>query len=208
MTDAAALVIIDCQRDFCPGGALAVAGGHEIMPLVNDLQTRFPHVILTQDWHPADHSSFASRHAGLAPFQTVELAYGTQVLWPDHCVQGTPGAEFHEALNTTRAQLILRKGYAREIDSYSAFFENDKRTRTGLENYLRERGLGRLYLAGLATDYCVAFSALDAKRLGFETHVVVDACRAIDLNGSLNQQMHAMRQAGIGLVSSDEIPRR
>jgi nicotinamidase/pyrazinamidase len=208
VTDAAALLIIDCQRDFCPGGALAVTGGHEIMPLIHDLQSRFAHVILTQDWHPADHSSFASQHKGLAAFQTVAMDYGLQVLWPDHCVQGSRGAEFHEGLDTTRAELILRKGYARGVDSYSAFFENDKRTRTGLEGYLRERGIGTLYLCGLATDYCVAFSALDARKLGFETHVVMDACRAIDLNGSLAAQMQAMRQAGVGLINCGEILRR
>lgn len=207
MTGTSALLIIDCQRDFCPGGALPVAGGHEIMPLINDLQSRFSHVILTQDWHPADHSSFASQHEGFAPFQTVEMDYGPQVLWPDHCVQGSPGAEFHEGLEIARAQLILRKGFRREVDSYSAFFENDKRTRTGLEGYLREHGIGRLYLCGLATDYCVAFSSLDARACGFETHVVVDACRGIDLEGSLERQMKAMRQAGIGLITSAQIHR-
>ncbi|MDP4823852.1 MAG: bifunctional nicotinamidase/pyrazinamidase [Aestuariivirgaceae bacterium] len=208
MTDASALLIIDCQRDFCPGGALAVAGGHEILPLIHDLQSRFAHVIATQDWHPADHSSFASQHEGKAPFETMEMAYGTQVLWPDHCVQGTLGAEFHEALDVTRVELILRKGFRRGVDSYSAFFENDKRTRTGLEGYLRERGIGTLYLCGLATDYCVAFSALDARRLGFETHVVLDACRGIDLNGSVAVMLDAMRQAGVAIVTSEALPRR
>lgn len=208
MNGLSALLVIDAQQDFCPGGALAVAGGHEIMPLINDLQGRFAHVIATQDWHPADHSSFASQHEGRAAFQTVEMEYGKQVLWPNHCVQGTQGAAFHEGLDTTRAQLILRKGFRRGVDSYSAFHENDKRTRTGLEGYLRERGIGTLHLCGLATDYCVAFSALDARRLGFETHVVMDACRAIDLDGSLAAMIAAMRQAGVMLASSEALPRR
>ena len=199
MSGASALLLIDPQVDFCPGGALAVADGDAIMPLLNSLQDAHDHVILTQDWHPADHSSFASQHAGKSAFDTVQMDYGLQVLWPDHCVQGTHGAAFHPGLDVTRAQLILRKGFRRGVDSYSAFFENDKKTRTGLEGYLRERGLSRLTLAGLATDYCVAYSALDARALGFEVEVVLPACRAIDLNGSLARQIEAMRQSGVRL---------
>lgn len=199
MSGASALLLIDPQVDFCPGGALAVADGDAIMPLLNSLQDAHDHVILTQDWHPADHSSFASQHAGKSAFDTVQMDYGLQVLWPDHCVQGTHGAAFHPGLDVTRAELILRKGFRRGVDSYSAFFENDKKTRTGLEGYLRERGLSRLTLAGLATDYCVAYSALDARALGFEVEVVLPACRAIDLNGSLARQIEAMRQSGVRL---------
>lgn len=195
-----ALLIIDAQNDFCPGGALAVAGGDEIMPALNALQQAHAHVILTQDWHPADHSSFASQHIGKSAFEAMQMDYGTQILWPDHCVQGTQGAAFHPALDVTRAELILRKGFRRGVDSYSAFFENDKKTRTGLEGYLRERGIAKLTLAGLATDYCVAYSALDARALGFSVEVVMPACRAIDLNGSLAAQTQAMRQAGVRLI--------
>lgn len=200
-----ALIAIDVQNDFCPGGALAVGGGDEIVPLVNRLITASPHVILTQDWHPAGHSSFASSHVGQAPFGTIDLAYGPQTLWPNHCVQGTKGAEFHGGLNWTKAELVIRKGFRPAIDSYSAFFENDRKTPTGLAGYLRERGLSRLTLVGLATDFCVAYSALDARRLGFETRVVMNACRAIDLGGSLKDAVAKMQTAGVGLTESANV---
>ena len=201
-TDREALIVIDVQNDFCPGGALAVTGGDEIVPLVNRLILASPHVILTQDWHPAGHASFASSHAGKAPFGSVDLAYGAQTLWPDHCVQGTKGAEFHPGLAWTRTELVLRKGFRPGIDSYSAFFENDHATPTGLAGYLRERGLAHLTLVGLATDFCVAYSALDARRLGFETRIILDACRAIDLGGSLQEALAKMQSAGVGLTDS------
>ncbi len=195
-----ALVVTDVQNDFCPGGALAVGGGHEIVPLVNDLIAKFDHVVLTQDWHPAGHSSFASTHRGKQPFETVEMPYGHQTLWPDHCIQGSAGAEFHPALEWTKAELVLRKGFRSAIDSYSAFFENDRTTPTGLAGYLRDRGIGKLTLAGLATDYCVAYSALDAAKLGFDVTVRLDASRAIDLGGSLEIMLGNMREAGVTLV--------
>ena len=179
-----ALLVIDVQNDFCPGGALAVAGGDAVVPAINALALRFDHVILTQDWHPAGHISFASAHAGAAAYGQMEAPYGTQALWPDHCVQEGGGAAFHPALDVPHAELILRKGFRREIDSYSAFLENDHRTPTGLAGYLRERGLTRLFLCGLAYDFCVRFSAVDGKRLGFETLVVEDATRAVDLPGA------------------------
>jgi len=194
-----ALIVIDVQNDFCPGGALAVAGGDEIVPGINALMAEFPAVILTQDWHPAGHSSFASSHPGAAPFSTTEMAYGTQVLWPDHCVQGSAGAAFHPALDTDRADLILRKGMNPAIDSYSAFFENDHRTPTGLEGYLRTRGLTDLTLVGLATDFCVNFSAVDAARLGFAVTLRQDLCRGIDMDGSLAAAVAGMREAGVTL---------
>ncbi|WP_435164948.1 bifunctional nicotinamidase/pyrazinamidase [Falsirhodobacter sp. 1013] len=193
-----ALIVIDVQNDFCPGGALAVAGGDAILPRVNAMMGAFPVRVLTQDWHPAGHSSFASGH-GLAPYGTIEMPYGPQVLWPDHCVQGTAGADFHPDLNTDAADLILRKGFRPAIDSYSAFFENDRTTPTGLEGYLRTRGVTQVTLAGLATDFCVAFSALDAARLGFATRVAMGACRAIDLNASLEEATGQMRAAGVEL---------
>jgi nicotinamidase/pyrazinamidase len=199
------LIVIDMQNDFCPGGALAVPDGDAVVPAVNRLAGVFPHVVFTQDWHPREHGSFASRHPGRQPFDTIELAYGPQVLWPDHCVQGTSGAALHEDLDTRKAELILRKGFRPEIDSYSAFFENDRRTPTGLAGYLRERGLARLFLAGLATDFCVQYSALDARRLGFAAIVVEDACRAIDLSGSRAAARTAMAAAGVTLASSPEI---
>lgn len=195
-----ALIVIDVQNDFIPGGALAVPGGHEVVEPINTLIERFDNVVLTQDWHPAGHSSFASSHPDKEPFSSVEMPYGTQTLWPDHCVQGSPGAEFHKGLAWTKAQLVLRKGFRGPIDSYSAFFENDRRTPTGLAGYLRERGIGKLVLAGLATDYCVHYSALDATRLGFEVSVVADASRAIDLNGSLVEAERGMRAAGVSLT--------
>ena len=199
-----ALIVVDVQNDFCPGGALAVPEGDAVVPVINRLQQRFATVVLTQDWHPADHRSFASQH-GAEPFGTVEMAYGTQVLWPDHCVQGTGGAALHPGLATDRAVLLIRKGFRPGIDSYSAFFENDRKTVTGLAGYLRERGIGAVTLAGLATDFCVGYSALDAVRLGFRVRVVEDACRAIDLQGSLAAMLAEMRGAGVGIVRSGEI---
>ena len=194
MTDA--LIVIDTQNDFCPGGALAVPQGDAIVPGVNALMAEFGAVILTQDWHPAGHSSFASTHPGKAPFETVEMDYGTQVLWPDHCVQGSRGAAFHAGLDTDRAALIIRKGMSLEIDSYSAFFENDRSTPTGLDGYLQTRGITELVMVGLATDFCVQFSALDAAKLGYKTRVRRDLCRAIDLDGSRSAAEAAMAEAG------------
>ncbi len=191
------LLVIDVQNDFCPGGALAVADGDAVVPVINTLAQRFAHVVLTQDWHPAGHSSFATSHPGAAPFQTITVAYGPQTLWPDHCVQGTAGAAFHPQLSTERAELIIRKGFRREIDSYSAFFENDRRTPTGLAGYLRERGLRRIFLVGLATDYCVHYSAVDARRLGFEAIVIDSACRGIDLGGSMAAAKAEGEEAGV-----------
>ena len=179
------LLVVDVQNDFCPGGTLAVPNGAEIVPLINRAARSFRHVVLTQDWHPAGHSSFASAHPGRKPFETIELAYGPQVLWPDHCIQGTKGADFHPSLDIPHAELILRKGYHPGIDSYSAFRENDRVTQTGLGGYLRERGFERVFLAGLALDFCVRYSAQDANRSGFRAFVLEDACRAIDLSGSL-----------------------
>lgn len=195
-----ALIVVDVQNDFCPGGALAVAGGGEIVPVVNDLIRTFEHVVLTQDWHPDGHSSFASVHSGKAPFETITMPYGEQTLWPDHCVQGSAGADFHPALEWTRAELVIRKGFRTGIDSYSAFFENDRLTPTGLAGYLRDRGIDSVTLCGLATDFCVAFSALDAVARGFSTSVVLDASRGIDLNGSLAAMITRMRQAGVRML--------
>jgi nicotinamidase/pyrazinamidase len=194
-----ALIVIDVQNDFCPGGALAVAGGDAIIPRINALMEEFQTVVLTQDWHPADHSSFAANHPGAEAFSTVQMSYGPQTLWPVHCVQGSTGAAFHAALRTDPAHLVIRKGFRAAIDSYSALFENDRVTPTGLEGYLRERGVRKLTLVGLATDYCVAYSALDAA-LGFEVAVIMGACRAIDLGGSLVAQQNAMRTAGVTLL--------
>jgi nicotinamidase/pyrazinamidase len=191
------LLVVDVQNDFCPGGALAVARGDEVVPVANRLAERFSHVVMTQDWHPPGHSSFASTHEGRAPFETIALPYGPQTLWPDHCVQGTAGAAFHPDLRLPRAELVIRKGFRPAIDSYSAFFENDRRTPTGLGGYLRERGLERLFLVGLATDFCVRYSAIDARRLGFAVVLVEDGCRAIDLDGSLALAMRAMAAAGV-----------
>lgn len=199
LDDDCALIIIDLQNDFCPGGALAVPKGDEIVPLVNRLAAEFPHVVLTQDWHPSGHLSFASAHPGRQPFEVIELDYGTQVLWPDHCVQGTRGAEFHPALEVAKAELVLRKGFRKAIDSYSAFCENDRRTPTGLAGYLRERQIRRLWLCGLATDYCVAYSAIDGRAAGFETTVLLAACRAIDQAGSLELGIRTMQQSGVVL---------
>ncbi len=199
------LLVIDVQNDFCSGGALAVPDGEAVVPVINALAARFGHVVLTQDWHPGGHLSFASSHAGRQPFETTELDYGTQVLWPDHCVQGTAGAAFHADLALPQAELVLRKGFRPAIDSYSAFFENDQTTPTGLGGYLRERGLGRVFLCGLATDFCVQFSALDARHLGFETVLVEDACRAIDLEGSLAAARTKMAEAGVVTATSGQV---
>jgi nicotinamidase/pyrazinamidase len=199
------LVIVDVQNDFCPGGALAVPGGDAVVPVINRISPAFAQVVLAQDWHPPGHQSFASSHPGRQPFETIEAAYGPQTLWPDHCVQGTPGAAFHADLETVRAEMIIRKGYRAEIDSYSAFFENDRKTATGLRGYLHERGLGRVFLCGLATDYCVTFSAIDAAKDGFEVVVIEDACRGIDLDGSLATAREAMTQAGVQFVDSSAL---
>lgn len=195
-----ALIVIDVQNDFCPGGSLAVAGGDEVVPVINGLSEQFEHVILTQDWHPHHHSSFASSHPGRQPFETVGMPYGDQTLWPDHCIQGSGGAAFHPSLDRARAELIIRKGFRTAIDSYSAFFENDHKTPTGLGGYLRERGITAITLAGLATDFCVAYSALDAVAQGFATTVRLDGCRAIDLGGSLDAMLGRMKQAGVTLT--------
>ncbi len=194
-----ALLVIDVQNDFCPGGALAVAGGDEILPGINALMAEYEAVILTQDWHPAGHSSFASSHDA-APMSLTEMPYGPQVLWPDHCIQGSLGAQFHADLTVARADLIIRKGYNPAIDSYSAFFENDKTTPTGLEGYLRTRGITQLTLVGLATDFCVNYSAVDAARLGFAVTVRQDLCRAIDFDGSLAAAQDGMAAAGVVLA--------
>jgi nicotinamidase/pyrazinamidase len=195
-----ALIVIDVQNDFCPGGALAVAQGDEIVQPINALMADFDAVVLTQDWHPAGHSSFASTHEGKAPFEMIDMPYGPQVLWPDHCIQASPGANFHMELETDRADLIIRKGFRSAIDSYSAFFENDHTTPTGLEGYLRTRGIDRLTMVGLATDFCVNFSAVDAVKLGFSVTVREDLCRAIDLDGSLKAAREGMMQAGVVLA--------
>ena len=195
------LVVVDVQNDFCPGGALAVPDGDAVVPAINRIAPAFDHVVLTQDWHPPGHRSFASAHPGRTPYQRVTMPYGEQVLWPDHCVQDTPGAALHDGLRLPGAQLVLRKGFRQAIDSYSAFFENDRRTPTGLAGYLHERGLRRVVFTGLATDFCVAWSALDARRLGFEAVVMLEACRAIDLDGSLAQALARMREAGVLIIA-------
>ncbi|WP_411957050.1 bifunctional nicotinamidase/pyrazinamidase [Paracoccus homiensis] len=195
-----ALIVIDMQNDFCPGGALAVAGGDQIVAPINDMMRDYDAVVLTQDWHPADHSSFAENHRDAQPFSVTQMPYGPQVLWPRHCVIGSEGADFHSGLRLDRADLVIRKGFRRQIDSYSAFFENDHETTTGLAGYLRDRGLTDLTLVGLAHDFCVAWSAIDAARLGFSVRVVESATRAIDLNGSRDQARTQMRQAGVVLA--------
>ncbi len=202
LTDRDVLLVIDVQNDFCDGGALAVPGGQEVVPVINRIARAFSHVILTQDWHPRDHHSFASNHPGYQPFETIETAHGAQVLWPDHCVEGSTGAAFHPHLHPDNAELILRKGFRPDIDSYSAFNENDHITRTGLTGYLRERGLGRIFMAGLAYDYCVRHSAIDSMRAGFETYVVEDACRAIALNDSVAATNFSFHEAGVRRIDS------
>ena len=205
LDDATALIIIDAQYGFMPGGGLAVADGDAVVPVINRIAPRFANVVLTQDWHPADHISFAANHPGRAPFETITLPYGEQVLWPTHCVQGTRDAALHDDLRVPQAQLIIRKGFHRDVDSYSAFMEADRRTSTGLAAYLKARGITKLYLCGLATDYCVAWSAQDARAAGFEATVIEDACRAIDLNGSLARAWADMAAAGVGRVQSTDI---
>lgn len=196
------LIVVDIQNDFCPGGELAVAGGDSVLEPIHKIAPRFAHVLLTQDWHPEGHSSFALSHPGKRAFEQIEMSYGMQTLWPDHCVQGSRGAEFHPSLHLPQAELIVRKGFRREIDSYSAFFENDRATPTGLLGYLKERGLTRVFLAGLAYDYCVGYSALDARRLGLPAVVIGDACRAIDLNGSVERMEADFAVAGVDVVES------
>ena len=202
------LIIVDVQHDFLPGGTLAVPAGDEVIAPINELARRCPHVILTQDWHPPGHVSFASSHPGKEPFQTVELAYGTQVLWPDHCIQGSRGARITEALEVTRAELIIRKGYYAHTDSYSGFVEADRRTRTGLAGYLSERGLRRVFCVGLATDFCVSWTALDAREAGFEAYVIEDACRGIDTGGSLAAAFASWERAGVRRVMTSGIEAR
>lgn len=199
------LLVVDVQYDFCPGGALAVPEGDAVVPVINRLAKRFRHVVMTQDWHPAGHSSFASSHPGTAPFETTTLAYGAQNLWPDHCVQGSDGARFRADLDLPHCKLILRKGDRPEVDSYSAFFENDHRTTTGLGGYLRAHGVARVFLSGLATDFCVLYSALDARKEGFEAVLVEDACRGIDLDGSLAAAFAALGAAGVTVIGSADI---
>jgi nicotinamidase/pyrazinamidase len=203
--DKDALVAIDVQNDFCPGGALAVDRGDEVIHVINGLSRKFRHYIATQDWHVPGHHSFASSHAGKEPFGSVDLHYGPQTLWPDHCIQGTGGAAFHPDLDLTTVEVIIRKGFRQHIDSYSAFFENDRKTTTGLNGYLKERKLERLFFTGLATDYCVAYSAIDAARQGFTAFVVLDACRAIDLGGSLETAIQAMNDAGVRFIESPQL---
>jgi len=204
-TEADVLLVIDLQNDFCPGGALAVPDGDRTVPVANRLARTFDHVVLTQDWHPPGHSSFASSHDGMTPFSQVDMAYGPQVLWPDHCVQGTPGARFVDGLDIDQAELVLRKGYRHGIDSYSAFYENDRETPTGLSGYLRERGLRRVFLCGLAFDFCVLYSALDARAEGFEAVVIEDGSAAIDLDGSKDQAREKMNAAGVTRLKESDI---
>jgi nicotinamidase/pyrazinamidase len=199
------LLVIDVQNDFCPGGALAVPRGDEIVPTVDRLAAKFAHVVLTQDWHPHGHLSFASLHPGAQPYETIEVSYGPQVLWPDHCVQGTPGAAFRSDLDIPHAELVLRKGYHRTIDSYSAFYENDRKTPTGLRGYLGERGFKRVFLAGLAFDFCVRYSAEDAYREGFEAIVIEDACRGIDVDGSMRAAHDLMQSLGIARIQASTV---
>ena len=207
MRDDALLLVIDPQRDFCLGGGLAVPDGDAVIPLINRLAGGFRHVVVTQDWHPPGHSSFASSHPGKQPYESIQMPYGQQTLWPDHCVQGSKGAELHAGLKLTHAELILRKGFRSQIDSYSAFFENDRETPTGLGGYLEERGLTRVFLAGLAYDFCVGYSALDARRLGLEAVVLRDACRAIDLGGSVEKMEAEFDLAGVRVMESAALRR-
>jgi nicotinamidase/pyrazinamidase len=199
------LLVVDLQNDFCPGGKLAVPRGDEIVPLVNRLAAQFKHVILTQDWHPEGHLSFASSHAGKKPYDTVLAPYGTQELWPNHCVQGTTGAELRKDLQIAHAELVLRKGYHREIDSYSAFYENDRKTHTGLTGYLRERGFTRVFIAGLAFDFCVRYSGEDARREGFDPVVIEDACRGIDVGGSMAKARRVLAELNVACVPANAV---
>ncbi|HEX3437937.1 MAG TPA: bifunctional nicotinamidase/pyrazinamidase [Pseudacidobacterium sp.] len=205
ITDRDVLLVIDVQNDFCPGGALAVPNGDEVAPVINRLARRFHHVVLTQDWHPARHMSFASSHPGKLPFDVIDVAYGKQTLWPDHCVQGSSGAEFHKELDIPHVELILRKGFQQEVDSYSAFQENDRVTRTGLTGYLRERGIARVFLAGLAYDYCVRYSAVDARAAGFESVVIEDACRAIGLGSSIEETLVDFHRSEVERISTQNM---
>ena len=204
-TDGDVLLVVDIQNDFCPDGALAVPRGDEVVPIVNRLGARFRHVVLTQDWHPAGHQSFASSHPGKKPYDVIEIAYGSQILWPDHCVQGTRGAAFRDDLAIPHAELIIRKGYRREIDSYSAFFENDHKTPTGLAGYLRERALSRVFVTGLAFDFCVRYSAEDARGHGFAVVVIEDACRGIDVDGSVAATRRLLADLRIPVIATDDI---
>lgn len=197
-----ALIIVDIQYDFLPGGALAVADGDLIIPKINSLMPLFGCIVLTQDWHPQNHTSFASNNAGKQPYDIVQMDYGSQVLWPDHCVQGTKGAEFHHKLNVVSANLIIRKGFRPHIDSYSTFFENDRKTTTGLHGYLQERGVNEIYLCGIATDFCVNYSALDARKLGYKVHVVEDAVKGIDIDNSVAASIEKMRNAGTAFTNT------
>jgi nicotinamidase/pyrazinamidase len=199
------LIVVDIQNDFCPGGSLSVPHGDEVVPLINRLAEHFEHVVLTQDWHAPDHLSFASAHPGKQPYDTVMLPYGAQILWPDHCIRATRGAEFHKDLQIPQAGLVLRKGLDRNIDSYSTFYENDRTTPTGLVGYLRERGLGRIFLAGLALDFCVRYSSEDAYREGFEVVVVEDACRGIDVDGSMAATRESFRTLGIVCTTAEAV---
>ena len=205
ITDTDVLVVIDVQNDFCPGGSLPVPRGDEVVPTINEVGRRFRHVVLTQDWHPPGHLSFASSHPGRRPFESIALSYGLQVLWPDHCVQGTSGAQLHAGLQIAHAELILRKGYQHAIDSYSAFYENDHVTPTGLAGYLRERGFARVFLAGLAFDFCVRYSAEDARRCGFDVVLLEDACRGIDVDGSLEATRQAFANLRIPCTTVDAV---
>jgi nicotinamidase/pyrazinamidase len=200
-----ALIVVDVQNDFCPGGRLAVQKGDEAVPIINELSKRFENVVLTQDWHPPGHQSFATAHPGSRPFDSIKLAYGEQTLWPDHCLQGSDGAALHKDLAIPHAQLVVRKGWRKEVDSYSAFLEADRRSRTGLEGYLDERGIKRVFVCGLATDFCVAWTALDALRFKFESVVIEDGCRAIDMQGSLSAAWEKMNKAGVVRVQSGEL---
>ena len=200
-----ALIVVDVQNGFTPGGNLAVAGADQIIPVINQLTKKFEYVVLTQDWHPEQHISFADNHENKVPFETIELSYGTQVLWPRHCVQGTHDAEFHPELNISTAQLIIRKGFHPDIDSYSAFMEADRKTPTGLKGYLKEHQIDTVYIVGIATDFCVAWTALDAAQMGFKTYVIEDACKAIDLNDSLQHAWQIMREQGIDRIQSSAI---
>jgi nicotinamidase/pyrazinamidase len=200
-----ALIIVDVQNEFCPGGALEVPRGDQVIPVINNLIERFDNIVQTQDWHPRGHWSFASSYQGKEPFDTTTLEYGEQVLWPDHCVQGEKGSEFHPGLNTTPTQLVIRKGFRKSIDSYSAFYENDFKTKTGLTGYLRDRNIDTLYVTGLATDFCVKWSVLDGLKEGFQVNVVDDAIRGIDINGSVDQAVKEMKDAGATFVHSGEV---
>ncbi len=204
-TDADALLVIDVQNCFIPGGSLAVKEGDLIVPLINQIAKGFSNVVLTQDWHTADHVSFASQHPGKKPFETIKLDYGTQVLWPDHCVQGTEGAQVHSGIDIPQAQLVIRKGYHRDVDSYSGFLEADRKTETGLAGYLKGRKIKQVFVCGLATDYCVAWSALDARKFGFQASVIEDACRGIDINGSVAAAWKDMTAAGVKRIQSTDI---